>query len=85
MTQADFVAKLAGKMELSKAQAKIVFDAFSETLAEVLEEDGEIRIADVGRLYVKDIPAREYRNPQDGTVVSKGARKQYKLASKIKE
>jgi len=66
MTKAEFVAKVAEKTDLKKADAEKAVNAFLETVSETLKAGDKISFTGFGSFEVIDRAAREARNPQTG-------------------
>lgn len=68
MKKDDFVKKLSEKMGVSKSEANKVFNAFTQTLTEVitsdLKEDENLIIQKLGTFKVKMSAERTSYNPQ---------------------
>jgi DNA-binding protein HU-beta len=73
LTQAQLASALAERVELSKADAKIVLDAFEEIVLEQLAQAEKVRIGKLVQLTVRLKPAtksRKGRNPATGEEIT---------------
>jgi len=66
MTKAEFVAKVAEKTELTKADSEKAVNAFLETVTETLKAGDKIVFTGFGSFEVAERAAREGRNPSTG-------------------
>ncbi len=66
MTKSDFVAKVAEKADISKAQADETVGAMIETLESILTSGGEVSFMGFGKFHVNRRSARQGINPQTG-------------------
>lgn len=66
MNKTDFVAAVAEKAGLSKKDAAASVDAFLGVVKDELKAGGDVTFVGFGKFFVKDVPAREARNPQTG-------------------
>ena len=75
----EFVAELATELGMTKTDARIIYDAFTNTMERVItEKQAGVKLGKVGSIKVEVQSAREYRNMQDpeGEKIQKPA--QYK-------
>jgi len=69
MNKADFVASLAEKAELSKADAGRALDAMVETIGKALKKGDTVTLVGFGTFSVRKRAARKGRNPQTGAEI----------------
>jgi DNA-binding protein HU-beta len=74
MTRAQFVARLAEKLEMSKAEAGRTMDEITTLLTGVLKKGDRVRFPGFGSFRVSKRKARVGRNPQTGAPVKISAR-----------
>jgi DNA-binding protein HU-beta len=73
LTQTQLASALAERVEMSKADAKIVLDALEEIVLEQLAEAEKVRIGKLVQLTVRLKPAtnaRKGRNPATGEAIT---------------
>jgi nucleoid DNA-binding protein len=73
LTQTQLASALAERVEMSKADAKIVLDAFEEIVLEQIANAEKVRIGGLVQLTVKLKPAtkaRPGRNPATGEAIT---------------
>lgn len=87
MNLTEMRKKFAEKVGVSQEKAKELIAALEEVVVEGLLEDGKVVFGTIGTLEVKEVAARQGRNPQTGEVITIPARNKvaYKQSSKIKE
>ncbi len=66
MTKSDFVAQVADKADISKAQADETVNAVIESLESALKSGGEVSFTGFGKFHVTRRSARQGINPQTG-------------------
>ena len=69
MNKTDFVASLAEKAELSKADAGRALDAMVETIGKALKKGDTVTLVGFGTFSVRKRAARKGRNPQTGAEI----------------
>jgi DNA-binding protein HU-beta len=77
LTQTQLASALAERVEMSKADAKLVLDAFEEIVLEQLAEAEKVRIGKLVQLTVRLKPAskaRKGRNPATGEAITIAAK-----------
>ena len=67
MTKTEFIAEVATKLKVSKAQAEDLVKAFLETVEETLVKGDKLQLTGFGTFEVVERAAREGRNPKDGS------------------
>ena len=65
MNKAEFVAAVAEKADLSKADAARAVDAVIETITKALKKGDTVTLVGFGTFSVRKRAARQGRNPQD--------------------
>lgn len=65
----EFVEELASRLDTTKVAAEHIYETFSCILKETLDERGEVKIKDIGKLSITTLPARTCRNPRTGESV----------------
>lgn len=66
MTKAELVSKIAGKAELTKAEAGKALDATLDAIKEALKKGQKVTLVGFGSFYVSKRKARKGRNPRTG-------------------
>ncbi len=66
MTKSEFVAQVADKAGMSKAQADEAVSAVIDTLQSTLSSGGEVSFTGFGKFHVTRRNARQGINPQTG-------------------
>jgi DNA-binding protein HU-beta len=67
MTKPEMVAHMAEKADITKKAATAVLETFVDTIHNSLNEnDGRVRIADLGTFRVVNLTARRGVNPRTG-------------------
>lgn len=69
MNHSDLVAAVAGKLEISGADAKRAVEAVFETVAGAMAAGEEVSISAFGKFKVKETAARTGRNPATGAEI----------------
>jgi DNA-binding protein HU-beta len=69
VTKSEFVEKFAAKAGMSKKDAALAVDAFTEVVKESLEAAQEVQFTGFGKFYVQEREAREGINPQSGAKI----------------
>ena len=87
MTLVELRKEFATKVGVSQEKAKELVAALEEVVVEGLINDGKVVFGTLGSLEVKEVAARQGRNPQNGETITIPARNKvaYKQSSKIKE
>ncbi|MBS89858.1 HU family DNA-binding protein [Sphingobium sp.] len=75
MNNTDLAEKIAGDNGLSKADARKLVDAVFAAIADAAAAGEEIALNGFGKFKVKDMPAREGRNPSTGATIQIAAAK----------
>lgn len=66
MTQAELVAKLADKADVSKSKAEAMFKSLCGIIKDELKKDGSVSITGVGTFKTIQRAGRKGRNPRTG-------------------
>ena len=66
MNKKQLIAKLAGSLNQSKADAERTFDTITNTILDALKGDDNVKIAGFGTYKVAKRKARIGRNPRTG-------------------
>ncbi len=66
MTKKDLVTKVAVETSVSKKDVEAVLNATLEAIGEALKDGDKVQLLGFGNFEVKDVAAREGRNPQTG-------------------
>jgi DNA-binding protein HU-beta len=84
MTKKRIVEELKNE---NVANADAVYDAVMESIKNVLMADGEVSLNGIGKLKIKDKPARKGRNPKTGATIDISATRVVKfgVAKALKE
>ena len=87
MNKKQLVAKLAGSLNQSKADAERTFDTITNTILDALKGDDQVKIAGFGTYKVAKRKARIGRNPRTGEQIQIGASQKVKFlpAKALKE
>ena len=70
MNKNQLIAAVAAKTETSKADAAKYVNAILGIIADKVYEKEEVAIADFGKFTLKEIPARQGRNPSTGETIT---------------
>ncbi len=65
MNKAELVASIAEKSELTKKDAELALNAFTESVVEALAEGDKVQLVGFGTFEVRARKAREGRNPRN--------------------
>ena len=79
MNKKQLVAKLAGSLNQSKADAERTFDTITNTILDALKADDNVKIAGFGTYKVAKRKARIGRNPRTGEQIQIGASQKVKF------
>ncbi|WHQ47088.1 MAG: HU family DNA-binding protein [Candidatus Midichloria sp.] len=66
MNKTEFVAAIASSMVTTKSESEKFINSFITVVKKALQEGREIKLVGFGSYKVKDVPAKEVRNPQTG-------------------
>ncbi|NBW09625.1 MAG: HU family DNA-binding protein [Caulobacteraceae bacterium] len=73
MTKAELIAAMAAGADISRDQAKLALDAFTDGVTGALKAGQDVRIVGFGSFVVVDRKAGVARNPQTGQTISRAA------------
>ena len=87
MTKTELIKATATKAEKTIKETGDIVAALQEVIMETLKAGEDVRVPGFGSLEVKDVPARDARNPLTGGVVHVDAHKtvKAKLAKAVKD
>lgn len=81
MTKAEFVAKVAEELEVPKAVAAEVVDAFLTVTTDLLRAGDKVTFPGFGTFDVVERAARKGRNPQTGAEINIAASRSGKFSA----
>ncbi|QTC92731.1 HU family DNA-binding protein [Brevundimonas goettingensis] len=73
MTKAELIAAMAAGADITRDQARLALDAFTDTVTGALKKGDDVRIVGFGAFVVVDRKAGVSRNPQTGATISRPA------------
>lgn len=73
MTKAELIAAMAANAGITRDQARLALDAFTDTVTGALKRGEDVRIVGFGAFVVVDRKAGVARNPQTGEPISRAA------------
>ncbi|MEM8731147.1 MAG: HU family DNA-binding protein [Pseudomonadota bacterium] len=79
MTKTQLVAALAEEMGTDKKAATGALDAIVGIITREVSEGGAVTLPGVGKIYCRERPEREVRNPATGETFTKEADKVVKM------
>lgn len=87
MTKAQLVAALAEATGSDKKGASATLDALAGIITEKVSAGGAVTLPGIGKIYCRDRPARQVRNPATGEMINKDADRVVKItvAKALKE
>ena len=80
VTKKVIVDEIAEKLEMTKAEAKDVFEAVFDIVSNHLVAGEDVAILGIGKFKVVERAARTARNPQDGSKIEIPAKKVVRFA-----
>jgi len=80
MNNADLADKLAADNGMTKADARKVVDGVFAAIADAASKGEEVSLNGFGKFKVKDVPAREGRNPATGEAMKIAASRKLAFA-----
>lgn len=84
MNKTDLVNVVAAETEISKKEVEAVISATLDAIANALKEGDKVQLIGFGNFEVKDVAAREGRNPITGEAIQIEASKKPSFsASKV--
>ena len=81
MNNADLADKLAADNGMTKADARKVVDGVFAAIADAASKGEEVSLNGFGKFKVKDVPAREGRNPATGEAMKIAASRKLSFAA----
>lgn len=75
MNKADLIDKISKDAEITKAQANLAIDSFTNTVITSLKKGDRVTLVGFGTFSVSERAARNGRNPQTGATIKIKARK----------
>lgn len=87
MNKTELIAAIAAKANITKKDAEEALKAFTEVVAEELENGEKIQLVGFGTFEVSERAAREGRNPKSGEVMNIPASKtpKFKAGKALKD
>ena len=73
MTKAELIAAMAAGANISRDQAKLALEAFTDGVSESLRRGEDVRIVGFGSFIAVDRKAGTARNPQTGETIARSA------------
>lgn len=70
MTQDELLTILSDNADISKASAKRVVDALTDTIVDVAKNGDSLKLGDLGTFSRSERAARTGRNPQSGETIN---------------
>jgi DNA-binding protein HU-beta len=86
MTKAELVAKIAGKANLTQAQASNALNGFIEIVSDEIAENGSLALSGFGTFTAAERAARQGVNPRTKEIINIPATKtvKFKCAQALK-
>ncbi|MFC3612591.1 HU family DNA-binding protein [Lutimaribacter marinistellae] len=79
MTKTQLVAALAEEMDTDKKSATAALDAITGIITREVSAGGAVTLPGVGKIYCRERPERQVRNPATGETFTKEADKVVKM------
>ncbi|MDV7141190.1 HU family DNA-binding protein [Tropicimonas sp. TH_r6] len=79
MTKTQLVAAIAEAMEADKKTATAALDAVTGIITNEVSGGGAVTLPGIGKIYCRERPARQVRNPATGDMIDKEADKVVKM------
>lgn len=79
MTKTQLVAALAEEMDTDKKSASAALDAIVSIITREVSAGGAVTLPGVGKIYCRERPERQVRNPATGETFTKEADKVVKM------
>ena len=73
MTKAELIAAMAAGADISRDQARLALESFTDGVTASLKRGEDVRIVGFGSFVVVDRKAGIARNPQTGEAISRSA------------
>ncbi len=87
MTKTELVAAIAESANLEKKVAQAALEALTSIVTQEVANGGAVTIPDVGKIFCRERPERQVRNPATGEAMMKEADKAVKvtIAKRLKD
>ena len=79
MTRAQLVAAIAAQTGSDRKSAGAALDALADIVTREVAAGGAVTLPGIGKVYCRERPARQARNPGTGEMVAKPADKAVKI------
>jgi DNA-binding protein HU-beta len=79
MTRAQLVAAIAAQTGSDRKSAGAALDALADIVTREVAAGGAVNLPGIGKVYCRERPARQVRNPGTGEMVAKPADKAVKI------
>ena len=79
MTKTQLVAAIAEAMDADKKTATAALDAVTGIITNEVSGGGAVTLPGIGKIYCRERPARQVRNPATGDMIDKEADKVVKM------
>ena len=79
MTKTQLVAAIAEAMDADKKTANAALDAVTGIITSEVSGGGAVTLPGIGKIYCRERPARQVRNPATGEMINKDADKVVKM------
>ncbi len=79
MTKTQLVAAIAEAMESDKKTAAAALEAVTGIITKEVAGGGAVTLPGIGKIYCRERPARQVRNPATGEMIHKDADKVVKM------
>jgi DNA-binding protein HU-beta len=80
MTKAQLVAAIAEATGSDRKSTAAALDALTTIITREVAAGGAVTLPGIGRIYCRERPARQVRNPSTGEIIAKPADKAVKIA-----
>ncbi len=80
MTKAQLVAAIAEATGSDRKSTAAALDALTTIITREVAAGGAVTLPGIGRIYCRERPARQVRNPSTGEMIAKPADKAVKIA-----
>jgi DNA-binding protein HU-beta len=87
MNKAELIEKIAEDAGISKKEAGLALDSFTDTIAKTLKKGNKVTLVGFGTFSVTKRAARNGRNPQTGATIKIKAKKvaKFKAGKELSE
>ncbi len=79
MTKTQLVAAIAADTGIDRKSAGAALDALTAIITREVAGGGAVTLPGVGKIYCRERPARQVRNPSTGEMIAKPADKAVKI------